>query len=158
MGKMVSMVPIRLRLALAQVTQSLRNPVGHVVAPGGRAVYYIMSLPGKDADGNPNRQIEVGRKGNSSFEVLLKPEPSNDPRENLTGFSHLFRLTDGRTLYFQAWAWATSNAVHSLDIQTKHVSYVTNGQIACVVLQGEYEGVDGAGTQHAGWGRCKRDR
>ena len=118
--------------AFAQAVQPSRITVEYVVAPGGRAIYYITLLPGKDADGVTNKQIEVGRDGNSSFEVLLKPEASNDPKENLTGFSHLYLSPRGKTLYIQASAWATSNAVHSPDIETKRVSYVTNGQVACV--------------------------
>jgi hypothetical protein len=115
------------------------DPLEHVAAPGGRTVYYITSVKGENI-ASPTRQIEAGLNGNTSFVVLLKPRPSNEPKQNLDGFSHLFLSPDGKTLYFQSSAWATSDAVHSLDIATKRASYVTAGQIACVVLQGEYQG------------------
>ena len=117
-----------------------KTPVEHVIAPGGKVVYYIMSLPGKDSMGNPNLALEAGMNGNSSFRILLTSTPSDDPKQNLAGFSHLSLSPDGKTLYFQTPAWATSNAIHSLDIATKKTSYVTNGEIACVVLAGEYQG------------------
>ena len=129
-----------LALTMPARAASLNTPVEHVVAPGGNVVYYIMSLPGKDSMGNPNLALEAGLNGNSSFSVLLPSIPSNDPKQNLVGFSHLFLSPDSKTLYFQAPAWATSDAIHSLDIATKKVSYVTDGGIACVVLGGQYQG------------------
>jgi hypothetical protein len=99
-----------------------------------------MSLPGKDSMGNPNLALEAGMNGNSSFGILLLSNPSDDPKQNLAGFSHLSLSPNGKTLYFQTSAWATSDAIHSLDIATKKTSYVTNGQIACIVLGGEYQG------------------
>lgn len=116
------------------------GPVEHVAAPGGRVVYYIMSFPGNDSAGNPNREIEAGIDDNSSFDILLTPHPSSDPRRNLDDFSKLFLSPNGKTLYFQTTAWATSDAIHSLNITTKKTSYVTDGEIACVVLNGEYQG------------------
>jgi hypothetical protein len=78
--------------------------------------------------------------GNSSFRILLTSIPSNDPKENLEGFSHLSLIPDGKVLYFETSAWATSHAVHGLDAVTKKVSYVTDGGIACIVLSGQYQG------------------
>jgi hypothetical protein len=129
-----------LALTMPARAASLNTPVEHVVAPGGNVVYYIMSLPGKDSMGNPNLALEAGLNGNSSFSVLLISTPSNDPKKNLDGFSNLSLSPDSKTLYFQTSAWATSDAVHSLDIATKRVSYVTDGRIACVVLGGQYQG------------------
>ena len=110
------------------------------MAPGGKTVYYITSLPGKDIDGLQNTQIEIAKNGNTLREILLKPSPANDPEQNLNGFSHLFLSPDAQTLYFEAPAWVTSHAVHSLDIATKRVSFLTSGGIDCVVLQGAYQG------------------
>jgi hypothetical protein len=125
---------------LAHAQTSAKTPVEHVTAPGGKVVYYIMSLPGKDSMGNPRLVIEAGINENSSFRILLASTPSNDPKANLTDFSHLSLSPDGKMLYFQTSAWATSGAIHSLDIATKKTSYVTSGEIACVVLGGEFQG------------------
>ncbi len=116
------------------------TPVEHVTAPGGKTTYYIMAFAGTDADGSPNRRIEVGLNGNTSFKVLLSPSVSAQPEHNLAGFSHLFLSPDAKTLYFEATAWATSNAVHALDVATAEERFVTNGHIACIVLSGEHQG------------------
>jgi hypothetical protein len=123
---------------IAATTQP-RTVLEHVVAPGGKTTYYIMSVKSEDAT-SPLRQIETGVNGNASFVVLLKQMSSDNPKQNLDGFSHLSLSPDGKTLYFQSSAWATSDAVHSLNIATKKVSYVTAGEIACVVRQGQYQG------------------
>lgn len=124
----------------ANAQTSSGTPVEHVVAPGGNIVYYIMSTPGNDSTGQPKLEIEAGMNGNSSFNILLTSSPSDDPKQNLEGFSKLSLSPDGKTLYFQTSAWVTSDAIHSLDIATKKVSYVTDGEIACVVLAGQYQG------------------
>jgi hypothetical protein len=117
------------------------NTIDQVVtAPGGTTNYYILTLSGQDAEGVPNREIQATYDENASHVVLLKNQPSGDPSQNLTGFSNLLLSPDNKTLYFQAEAWATSDAVHSIDIATKKVSYVAPGEIACVVLTGEFQG------------------
>lgn len=115
-------------------------PLQHVTAPGGKVVYYIMSLPGRDSVGNPRTAIEAGVDENRSFRILLASRPSDDPKTNLTDFSNLSLSPDRKTLYFQTDAWATSTAIHSLDIATKRTSYVTDGEMSCVVLGGEFQG------------------
>jgi hypothetical protein len=126
-------------LALAQ-TPLQQTPLEHVVAPGGKVVYYIMQMPSTDAAGNPTLQIEETRNLNRSFRTLLASRPADDPKQNLTGFSHLNLSPDGKTLYFETDAWATSGAIHAINLSTGGVSYVTAGELACVVLSREYQG------------------
>jgi len=112
----------------------------YVTAPGGNTTYYIMTLPTRNSDGDPNMQIEAKYNNNSSSTVLLFNRSSPDPEKNLTNFSKLVLSPDSRTLYFQTEAWATSNAIHSINIATKQVLFVAPGEITCVVLGGEYQG------------------
>jgi hypothetical protein len=117
-----------------------QTPREHVVAPGGKIIYYIMQMPSTDAAGNPKLQIEETRNLNRSFRTLLTSRSAADPKQNLTGFSNLNLSPDGKILYFQTDAWATANAIHTINLATGEVSYVTSGEIACVVLSGEYQG------------------
>lgn len=118
---------------------SINKVVDYVTAPGGHIVYYIMSLPDTDAMGNRNMVIEEGVNEDHSFRILLHSHPANNPKDNLTNFSHLVLSPDNKMLYFETSAWATSGAIHAIDLSTKKVVYVTHGAIACVVLAGEFQ-------------------
>ncbi len=120
--------------------QDSDSVVSSVVAPGGKDVYYIKTLHGQDVAGNPKMDIEIGINGNRQFLILLTNQPSEDPQKNLTEFSNLALSPDGKSLYFQTAAWATSDAIHSMNLKTRKVSYVTDGELACVVLGGQYQG------------------
>ena len=111
-----------------------------VTAPGGRTNYYIKTLPDRNKSGDPKMVIEATYDLNTTSNILLTSKPANDPKQNMDGFKHLFLSPDGKTLYFQTDAWATSNAVHAITIANKQVSFVAPGEIACVVLAGQYQG------------------
>ena len=134
----IALIVGALHIASAQ-TAAPGPPTDHVSAPDG-INFYITPIPGTDSDGSPSAEIQEGVYGNSKFQVLLKSHSSDTPEKNLTGLSNLFLSPDDRTLYFETAAWATSGAVHALDIVNEKVSYVTDGEIACVVLAGEYQG------------------
>lgn len=119
---------------------SYSAPLESVIAPGGEHVYYIMLKPGTDSYGNKNMEIEEGINQNSSFRVLLISHFSNSPEKNLTGFSHLVLSPNAKRLYFETDAWATSPAIHAIDLSSGKATFVTLGSIACIVLSGEYQG------------------
>jgi hypothetical protein len=125
---------------LARAAAVNRSVVQVVTAPGGRTNYYIMEQAGSDSEGNKSKDIEVGLNGNRSFEVLVKDSPSNDPKSNMTNFSNLHLSPDSKTLYFETAAWVTEDAIHAVDLSTKSVRFVTSGELACIVLSGEYQG------------------
>ena len=127
-------------LAIVPTLAFSQTPIENVVAPGGKVVYYIMQMPGTDAEGNPNVAIEEARNQNRSFRTLVASRPSDDPKQNLSSFSHLTLSPDGKLLYFQTPAWATSNAIHAINLVDGRVLYITSGALACVVLSGEYQG------------------
>ena len=111
-----------------------------VTAPGGRTNYHIITMPGKNTAGDPNMEIEATYNLNASSKVLLVNRPSDEPEKNLTGFRNLTLSPDNKTLYFSTDAWATSGAVHALNIATKKVSFVAPGNLVCVVLAGQFQG------------------
>jgi hypothetical protein len=111
-----------------------------VTAPGGRTNYYIKTLGGGTGTDEPNMIIQTTYDLNSRSDILLTSRPADDVKQNLEGFKNLLLSPDGKTLYFQTDAWATSNAVHAINIATKRVSFVAPGEIACVILAGQYQG------------------
>ncbi|VEB98335.1 Uncharacterised protein [Cedecea lapagei] len=73
-------------------------------------------------------------------EILLAAVPDDDPKINLDGFTNLKLSLDAKTLYFESSAWATSAAVHALDIASRQASYITDGSLICQVGSGTYQG------------------
>ncbi|OGO94858.1 MAG: hypothetical protein A3F10_05475 [Coxiella sp. RIFCSPHIGHO2_12_FULL_42_15] len=47
---------------------------------------------------------------------------------------------DSKTLYFEASAWVTSGAVHAVDVDGKHLRFVTDGSELRIVQSGPYRG------------------
>lgn len=105
----------------------------------GPVSYTTERVVGTDPDGQPNMAIYEHRDG-TPRQLLVNPSPSREPKDNLTGFSHLSPSPDGRVLYFQTSAWTTSDAVHQIDLATGKVSFVTGGDIACVLKAGRWRG------------------
>lgn len=54
---------------------------------------------------------------------------------------------DSKTLYFETSAWATSGALHAIDITGKNLRFVTDCNEYRVVMHGRYKG-DIVATQH----------
>ena len=88
--------------------------VEQITAPGGNDSYYIVAGRGGDEQNPPPTAIMARR------DLYLSP--------------------DAKNLYFNSAAWATSGAIHSLNIATGAVKFISAGELACVVLSGEYQG------------------
>ncbi len=54
---------------------------------------------------------------------------------------------DSKTLYFETSAWATSGAIHAIDIDGKNLRFVTDCNGYRIVMHGRYKG-DIVATQH----------
>jgi hypothetical protein len=71
---------------------------------------------------------------------LLAPRPADDPKRNLTGFNHPAFSADGRVLYVLATAWATSNALHGIDVATGATRFISAANDFQVVRDGRHAG------------------
>lgn len=133
------MIPL---LAVPFSTYAAFSPVEHVTAPGGKLVYYIMADESKKGTEDYEGGVQIVSKNLSSGqdEILLTSSPDADPKKTLYSFSNLKLSQDAKTLYFETAAWATSSAIHSLDISSHKSNYITNGGLVCVVGGGEYQG------------------
>jgi hypothetical protein len=127
---------------LARLSAAQNVDVGSVVtAPGGSASYHI------ENSGSPVERI-VGCTNNCAQKrTILNGRAGEKPEENLFGFTNLRLSPDASTLYFETEAWATSNAIHAVNIKTGAERFITSGSIACIVGSGQYQG-DIIAAQH----------
>jgi dipeptidyl aminopeptidase/acylaminoacyl peptidase len=111
-----------------------RDPV---LSPDGRRVAFVRG-GGPDGRG-PSELWTVDARGGGERRLLAE-RPSDEPPENLTAFASPAFAPDGRDVYVLATAWATSGAVHAVDLATGRVRYVCPGNSLEVVPRGEYAG------------------
>ena len=64
----------------------------------------------------------------------------DQPTKQIVDPDYLLFSLDSRTLYFETSAWTTSGAVHAVDINGKHLRFVTDGGGLRIVQSGPYKG------------------
>jgi hypothetical protein len=68
------------------------------------------------------------------------PSANNDPKLNLQSLNHPNFSLDGHFIYVLADAWATSAAVHQVNVDTGIERFVIDGNSDAVVRTGPYRG------------------
>lgn len=117
----------------------------HAIAPGGKIIYSIIGSSVNDRSEDDDERdnglkIESTDMSTGEHYIFLEESEDNKPERNLSHFSNLTLTPDSKTLYFESEAWVTSNAIHSIDIETKQERFITDGHLICVVGAGEYQG------------------
>jgi hypothetical protein len=72
--------------------------------------------------------------------LLIEEKTSKDPEKDLTGLALPHFSVDGRSVYFSADAWATSGAIHVIDLNNKQTRFVSSGNGIDIVRTGPYVG------------------
>lgn len=112
-----------------------------IISSDGRKVVYLRAKP-KKAGGDVEQENEIWLSDISGkyAQRLLDVRPQDDVEKNLSQFNSLAFSTDGKLLYFLSAAWATSNALHVLDLKTGKEHFVTDADDVLVVGKGRYAG------------------
>lgn len=102
--------------------------------PGEMASYSIMSAT---PVGSGNKI--VFDNGIKEVQIVVEKK-STDPKKNLSNFKNISLSPDAKTIYFDSSAWATSDAIHSVNVKTHKERYVASGDLLCVIPSGNYKG------------------
>ena len=73
-------------------------------------------------------------------ERLLRGRPDSDIKKSLAGFSSLCFALEGRSVSFVSAAWATSGSVQKLDLKTRRVQFLIDGNDVTVIKRGASRG------------------
>ncbi len=114
------------------------------MSPDGKRVVFVRGTPGRTIETGAGsveaKEIWVADSKGGRPVRIVRGEGSQDPRKVLAGFRAPQFSPDGRLIYFLSHAYATSDAVHRVDVNTRKVSFVCDGNTLEVVRKGEHRG------------------
>lgn len=115
-----------------------------VLSPDGRTIAFIRGTPGDsvEAVAGPEEATSLWTMGvdGGGARMHLKGRTAEVAGQVLAALQSPRFSPDGRRIYFLSSAWATSGAVHVLDLSTGSERFLVAGNSLEVVPAGEYAG------------------
>lgn len=110
-------------------------------SPDGRLKAWIKSVPGEPgASGEPASALWITDLATGRQRELLHGRAAQDPTRNLASLSDPDFSLDGGYVYVEADAYATSPAIHQVDVRSGAVRYVADGALLGVLRNGPWRG------------------
>ena len=124
------------------------------VAPNGKLIVFVRrtslaSIAAGSGEPEANELWLIDSSGRNAHRII-RARASADMKEVLAGLSFPVFSPDSKTIYFLSVAWATSNAVHSVDLDSQHIRFVVAGNSLELVPSGRFSG-DLIVQQHRYW-------
>jgi len=88
----------------------------------------------------PESELWLASMQDGSASRLLAARASDEPQHNLTGFVDPRFSPDGGTIFFLAEGWATSGALHAIDIHTLSERFVIDAVAMLIIPSGPHVG------------------
>jgi hypothetical protein len=115
-----------------------------VLSPDGMWVAFVRGSPRDSVETATGKQeatsLWVIRTAGGGARLLVHSRGGESPERTLAAFQTPRYSPDGRQVYFLSAAWATSGAVHVVDLVTGREQYVLPGNSLDVMPRGEYGG------------------
>ncbi len=83
----------------------------------------------------------VGASGPGRVLIRGQATAPQDPKRAFHSFDHPVWSLDGDYIYVEASAWATSPAVHQVNIKTRAERFVVDGGVQSIIRTGPYRGM-----------------
>lgn len=114
------------------------------LSPDARTVAFVRGTPGDSVDTALGREEAtalwiIGVDGGGA-RMLVRGRSADSPERTLARFQSPQFSPDGRRIYFLSSAWATSGAVHAVEMASGGERFVAPGNSLEVVPSGEYAG------------------
>ena len=122
------------------LTSDARNSQA-VLSSDGATVVYIKTLgPGQNgADGDWN-ELWLCTTADRICRVLLKPAVGDKPENDLSGITHPIFSLNGNFVYVQTRGWATSDAIHQVNVATGVQKFVADANSMQLIENAKYAG------------------
>jgi hypothetical protein len=102
----------------------------------GMQTVFVRTVPGA----SPGSELWWSKGDGTAPRRLLQERADSDLKRSLVGFNNPVFAANGRSVYVMTQAWATSNAIHRIDLQTGRVNFVADGNSVQVVPAGRWAG------------------
>ena len=111
------------------------------LSPDGKTIAFVQRRESDvtDPDYSPSDIWLMDTSGKNQ-RVVVTAQPSSEPEDALSGLNTPTFAPDGKLIYFMSAAWATSGAIHVLDVRTGKTRFLSPGNALKMVPSGEYAG------------------
>lgn len=114
-----------------------------ILSPDGRQVAFVRGTPDKlvatGAGDNEATELWIVGIDGRKPSLLIRGRESQDMKQVIAGIGGAQFSPDGKRLYFVCSAWATSGAVHVIDLATRKERFFTDGSSLEIVPNGDYK-------------------
>lgn len=111
------------------------------LSPDGQTIVFVrvtpITTPVEEGEVTVTTELRTINKNSSQESLLLKESLSNEPDNNLQLFSSPEFSPSGDAVYFMTKAWATSGAIHKVDLASKNTRFISAGNSLEVIPSGE---------------------
>jgi dipeptidyl aminopeptidase/acylaminoacyl peptidase len=112
-----------------------------VLSPDGTLIAFIRKEGSAVEEGEPDRTaLLVFDIGKGSAARVIAPHPAGAVEEAFESIAHPVFSLDGHFVYVLAEAWATSAAVHQVNLRTHTERFVIDGNSLALIRTGPYRG------------------
>lgn len=120
----------------------VKSPNGQWVATVRKSHYIIPNECSYFSEqGNYANEIWLIDRQKQTQKILVSPKfECHDAKKMIIDPHNLQFSPDNKTLYFETSAWATSGAVHAVNVDGTHLRFVTDGDDLRIVRSGAYRG------------------
>src|SRR2546423_2497536 len=112
------------------------------LSPNGKLVAFARAIDRKVPTGAGEDATSeiwiVGTDGNNARKIV-EPKAAEKTENILAQLTAPQFSSDGRELFFETTAWATSDAIHVVDLTTKKEHFICDGSALEVIRDGEYK-------------------
>lgn len=109
-----------------------------LLSPDGKTVVFFRSGGHRLSGETSGNEVWLADMDGNNTRRLLEEKGGESEENFLASFNTPAFSADGKWLYFLTAAWATSNALHVLDIASGKEHFVTDANDVMVVPQGKY--------------------
>lgn len=104
------------------------------LSPDGKQIVFIREMA------NKNTELWLMDVTGQNARSVVQTHEHEDVKQNLSELNNPLFSLDGKSVYFLSAAWATSNAVHQLDLTSNKQRFITDGNSLELVPAGKYRG------------------